>query len=121
MNLKKLTLAALVALLLLSCNKGTHDTVAKKVTMENRNLENTNRTIKSMFINGLQMKEIECPTVSYGIAEKGDVRYCFGSSLEPEELINMISNSFEPIATTRMGWREDIGIWITTYQLNKSK
>jgi hypothetical protein len=117
----QLILIASVALLNISCSRQVSEEKLKKVTMKNQTSENVEKTIRSIFIGGVKANVVECPVKAYGKAREGTKRYCFGSDLEPKALLSAITNALEPIASTYMAWRQDVGTWVSIYDFNESK
>lgn len=75
------------------------------------------------ILKAFDFKSVPCPGYLLPVAglSQGSVMQCFGSMSEPEALLAALSRQIKPLAEVQMNWRQDIGVWSSTYKLRNSE
>ncbi|AZI44481.1 hypothetical protein EHF33_16365 (plasmid) [Deinococcus psychrotolerans] len=92
-------------------------TVKKNKTEYINEITNFSKKLDGMFIDDAGFKSIKCPSYFTSLApsQEGDVKHCFVSMRQPEELIPLFDSLLESTTEISMDWRMDLGDW-TTYR-----
>ncbi|WP_164473582.1 hypothetical protein [Deinococcus psychrotolerans] len=69
----------------------------------------------------LSFKPIQCPSYLLDMNDSRDIRGCFISELEPEAIIPLLLERFEKFTDVQMGWRMDLGTWVTYRVVKKGQ